>query len=170
MNIFRGSWIPASKREGNQRFFCPFCGESVYMLTSMATYPTCPWCITDMPELDDFETPDELHSMKLKEIPERVERKPAPVSDEEKRQRRREQYAADREHRREYAREYYRRNNAESERRKERNRENARRYRESHHDEILAKARADRAANPEKYREYARRRRKKLKKSEDTQK
>ena len=62
--IFRGSWIPASTRPNNQIFICPFCGERVYMFRGSPTYPTCPWCVSDMPEMDDFETPEELADRK----------------------------------------------------------------------------------------------------------
>lgn len=62
--VFRGSWIPAKETAYNMIFFCPFCLEAVYMGAGSPTYPTCPWCLSDMPEAEDFETPEELKDAK----------------------------------------------------------------------------------------------------------
>lgn len=147
--IFRGSWIPATKLPNNQRFFCPFCGQMVYMRAGSPTYPTCPWCISDMPEADDFKTPDELHAPKIhaKSYSEPVDI--TTLSDEE----------ADKE----YRRQYYELNSERllakykesSPSEKERRREYTKKYREEHREEIKEKARAARAADPERFKAYA---------------
>lgn len=114
-NIDRGSWIAQNDSENCERFRCPFCGEIVYIKHGYATYPTCPYCLTDMPEAEDFDTPEELRKAKWGnkgatnllycEERERAEKKKA------------------------YHREYYRKN-------RERMLENQRRYDDAHKEQI----------------------------------
>jgi len=63
-DIDRGAWIPDNDRPNCETFRCPFCGETVFMRRGHATYPTCPWCISDMPDADDLDTPEEIEQMK----------------------------------------------------------------------------------------------------------
>lgn len=62
--VFRGSWVPVNDSPHPELYKCPFCGEQVYIKRGMATYPTCPFCLSDMPEAEDFETPAELAERK----------------------------------------------------------------------------------------------------------
>ena len=63
-DIDRGAWIPDNDRPNCETFRCPFCGETVFMRRGHATYPTCPWCISDMPDADDLDTPEEVEQIK----------------------------------------------------------------------------------------------------------
>ena len=160
--VFRGSWIPQTDTVGNKTWFCPFCNEKVYMHPGSPTYPTCPWCLSDMPEAEDFDTPEELYEAKrrnenttgkvygTKEDYEAAKAKRKekywndPERDHEICKRYRETH---KEERREYARKYYREHREEI---TERQRE----WRRKNRDRINAARREDRKANPEKYKQY----------------
>ena len=151
--IYRGSWIPATKLSNNQRFFCPFCGQMVYMYPGAPTYPTCPWCVSDMPEADAFKTYEELRAPKL-DIKSYSE--PADINT-----------LTDEDAKKEYQRQYYEMNKEKiladqkrlNDQYKERRREYNRKYREEHHDEIKEKAKRARAEDPERFRAYAKKQR-----------
>ena len=163
MKVFRGSWIPATDKPNCQRFSCPFCGETVYMPSGTPTYPTCPWCISDMPEAEDFDTPEELRAAKMgNKGSTGLTYSTDPTDNATRREKRREWYALNKEHEREYQRNYYYEHRDEiNEKARERYQKNKqhrleyqRRYRAEHHDEILAKARAAREADPERFKAY----------------
>ncbi len=166
LKIFRGSWIPFSDNPRNQRFVCPFCNEQVRMMPGDPTYPTCPWCLSDMPEAEDFETPEELLAIKRgnKSMTNKTY-SIDPADNEAKRARRRQWYADHPEQCRENSRKYYAEHREEIlARQRARYREDPsrkleyqRRYTEEHREEINRKRREERAADPEKFREQQRR-------------
>ena len=114
-----------------------------------------------MPEVDDFETPEELEKRKWgnryatgKKYSESRE------DNERQKAKRRAYYAKNGEHFREYKKKYHAENkekiNAHQreryQKRKEKNREYARQYYLDHREEILAKQKKQREENPENYR------------------
>lgn len=166
--VFRGSWIPAKDTEYNMIWSCPVCGETVYMAAGSPTYPTCPWCLTDMPESEDFETPEELREMKRhnKAVTDHVyscnpadnqrknerQRERYRLNAETERAKKREHYALNRDQISEHTREYLIAHPDKAQARRERSRQ----YREDHKEEINARRRQKYAENPEKYKEQAR--------------
>lgn len=165
-DIFRGGWIPATNRENCTLFRCPICGEIVCMQRGRATYPTCPFCLSDMPEAEDFETPEELEEMKRGNRAATGKSYSSSREDSEEFKRKcREYYVRNVEHIREYKREYRARNSEKirAEKREyakkhpEKNRECCRRYYQKHREQILAAAKKNYKADPEKYRERDRR-------------
>lgn len=163
MSIFRGSWIPVSARPNNQIWICPFCGERVRMLPGDPTFPTCPWCLADLPEAEDFETPEELRDAKRGNVANTGKKYSVdPEDNENKRAKRRQWYAEHKEQSREYQRKYYEEHREELlaqmreryRRNKEKKLNSAGQYREEHREEINEKAREARAADPERFKAY----------------
>lgn len=161
--IYRGSWIAATERPHNQVYFCPFCGEKVRMLPCDPTFPTCPWCLSDMPEADDFETPEELRDAKRGNLANTGKKYSInPEDNEAKRAKRRQWYADHKEREREYQRQYYEEHKAEINAnarirylaQREKRLEYQRKYRKEHRDELRESARAARKADPERFKEY----------------
>lgn len=166
--VFRGSWIPISDRPANQRFLCPFCGEQVRMLPGDPTFPTCPWCLSDLPEAEDFETPEELREIKrgnkaFTNLTYSVD----PADHEAKLEKRRQWYADpdNREKTIERNRKYYAENREdilakqrkkyrEDPDRRQRKLESANNYYAENREEICAKQKAKRAADPERFKAY----------------
>lgn len=171
-NIFRGSWIPVNDSPHPELYKCPFCGEQVYIKRGMATYPTCPFCLSDMPEAEDFDTPEELEKRKAGN---RAATGRKYCEDREvnlsQREKRRAYYASRGDHFREYKREYHAKNRekinaqqrARYQKRKDKNREYSKRYYQEHREELIEKNRQWRQQNPERYKEYQRRYRGQLK-------
>lgn len=162
-NIYRGSWIPVTEKPNNQRYLCPYCGETVYMPCGTPTYPTCPWCVSDMPEADDFDTPEELADAKRGNKANTGKKYSVdPNDNENKRAKRRAWYAENRERECAYNREYYEKHREELlAKQRERYRANKtqrleyqKKYREEHRDEIREAQRAAREADPERFRAY----------------
>lgn len=162
-NVFRGSWIPATDAENCELFICPECGEQVYMKRGQATYPSCPFCLTDLPEAEEFETPEELSNAKRgNKGCTGLTYTNGTEEHAEYCAKRRKRYAENREQAREYQREYYRKNKERilSNQRvnyiynKEKRLEYQRQYRAAHKDELNESAKEWRRNNPDKVREY----------------
>lgn len=166
MSIFRGSWIALTNNPKCQRFRCPSCGNIVSMLMGSPTYPTCPWCLYDLPEAEDFDTPSELEQRK------RGNRAATGKVYSESREdneawnaKRREYYARNGEHLREYKRKYYEDNKERLrayrhkyyQEHKEKFQEYSKKYYQSHREEILARIKKKCKENPEKCKEYQKR-------------
>lgn len=160
--VFRGSWIPQTDTTRNQTWFCPVCGGKVYMQPGSPTYPTCPWCLSDMPEVDDFDTPEELAEAKRRNhgATNKIY-STDPADAERKRKYQNKYYLQHAEELKARARQRYADNrDAELERQKryrekhlDEKREYDREYHAAHREERNAKQRERYAANPEKYRE-----------------
>ena len=166
--VYRGSWLPIKDTEFNMLWTCPFCGETVCMTAGSPTYPTCPFCLSDMPEAEDFDTPEELREMKRhnKAVTDHVyscdpadnrrknerQRERYRLNAETERQKKREHYALNRDQISEHTREYLIAHPDKAQARRERSRQ----YREDHKDEINARRRKKYADNPEKYKAQVR--------------
>ena len=58
--INRGGWMPVGNPDTCLKWRCPTCGEEVCMFRGTPTYPTCPFCLSEIPGWEDFETPEQL--------------------------------------------------------------------------------------------------------------
>lgn len=166
MSIFRGSWIALNDSENCETFRCPFCGEEVTIRRGSATYPTCPWCLSDMPEAEDFETPAELRALKRgNKSYTNLTYSIDPADHEAKLEKRRQWSAEHKEQLREYQRKYYaehrdellakqRQRYREDPERRRRKQETSNDYYKRNREEINEKAREARAADPERFKAY----------------